>query len=151
MNTISLLNTTISATPIKLFNALISYGWNNKISTDPIPGSFANVEAQFNGWENPQINLTFYIPIDNTPSGYMTWNTWHQFVKSQYLGTSATTTYLYATLGSNDTPLASYAASSLASSTYPIPIIIKSYNMNVSADESNGTLWVINAQLTETK
>lgn len=149
-NIISLQSNNISTTSaIKLLNAEISYSWKNLVTTDPSNSSYGSVESQFSGWENPQISLTFYIPQRN-PSGFMTWALWHEFVKNQYVGTDASKIYLSASLGTSDVLLSSFAASSLASSTYPIPVQIKSYNMRVSADESKGNLLVINAQLTET-
>ncbi len=151
-NIISLQSNNInSSTAVKLLSPTFTYGWRNMTAENPSNSTFGTVESQFSGWENPMINLQFYIPIDQNISGYMTWALWNQFAKNQYDGTSATRLYLSAEFG-NSVPLATYAASSLSTSTYPIPVQIKSYSLNITADESrNGYLWVITAQLTETK
>jgi len=152
-NTISLINTGInSGTAVKLLNGEMTYGWKNRTLENPTDGTYGNVESQFSGWENPIINTTFYIPIDGVPSGHMTWALWNQFVKNAYDGTAGTQTKLTVTLGDNDTPFLSYAATSAATGTSIIPVQIKSFNLRFSpADSNNAAFWTINAQLVETK
>jgi hypothetical protein len=170
MNNMTLQCTGInSGYAVRMLNAEIGYSWSNLTDAKPSNTTFANVETQFNGWSNPMINLVFYIPIDqiidlniayaaqNGVSSYtdpryqyMSWELWHQFVKNEYLGTTATKIYLSAVLGSSDTSLKTYAQSTSTTGVTPIPVQLKSYSMRVTQDESRGSLWVINAQFIET-
>ena len=151
-NSISFKNPTInSGVSVKLLNSNINYSWKNIVSVDPSQTSFSAVEAQLSGWENPTMNLTFYIPIDNVPSSTMTWSLWNQFVKSQYLGTSDTQTTITINVGSSDTAFSSYASTSSHSAVTNIPVQIKSYSLAFGAkDSSRANFWTIQAQLVET-
>jgi len=137
---------------VKLLNGKFTYGWKNLVSSHPSNSAYGNAEAQFTGWENPIISLTFYIPIDNTPGGFMTWSLWNKFAKNQYDGTSLSMVKLYVTVGSSDTAFTSYAEVEGHTSKTQIPIQLKSYSLNFSPDDSNNAgFWTINAQFQETK
>lgn len=137
------------STAIRLLNSDFSYSWQNLVVADPTNTAFDKTEVQFNGWENPLINLTFHIPIDNTPANSMTWALWNSFVKNEYNGATSTQIRMTMVVGSTDTSLFSYATSS---STASIPVVIKGYSLRASPTDSNGAnFWTINAQLIETK
>jgi len=149
-NQIILTNDSLSTSSVRLVNGSFSYGWKNLTTADPSNSQFGNVEAQSVGWENPIINLNFYIPIDNIPSGTMTWALWNEYVKNQEVGTSATQTKLGVVVGKNDTSFVSYA-SSLTGSTTNIPVVIKNYTLTFSpSDSRNAAFWNIKATLLET-
>ena len=148
-NTISLTNTTLStSTAVKLLNGEITYSWKNMVQANPSNSSFGSVEAVFTGWENPALNLTFHIPIDNNPSGFMTWGLWNEFVKYQYDGVNQTT--LAISVGASDTSFSDYSDGTSGDST--IPVIVKGYTLKFGANDSrNANFWTINAQLQVTK
>ena len=153
-NQITLTNTNLStSTAVKLLNSKFTYNWKNLTKFDPGAGYYGSVETQFSGWENPALNLQFYIPIDNTPSGSMTWSLWNEFVKYEYDG--ETPTILNFTVGGSDTAFTDYSASGGSMTSYmgdaDIPVQIKSYSLVISPDTRNGYMWVINAQLQVTK
>jgi len=152
-NQLTLINTSInSGTAVRLLNGEFTYSWQNQIDAPIIATGYGNSESQFSGWENPIINLTFLIPVDSIPAGTMTWALWNQFVKNQYLGTSATQTKLSAVVGAGDTQFISYAASSSSTGTSTVPIVVKGYTLTFDPGDSvNASLWRINAQLQETK
>lgn len=151
---ISLTNPSLSTTTANLFGASFTYGWRNMTAENPSNSTFGTVESQFSGWENPTINLKFYIPIGNNLPTFMTWALWNEFAKAQYDGTASTRTLLTVTFGS--TLFDSYAYSEtnagIASLLGGIPVQLKSYSVNVTSDENkDGQFWVINAQFVETK
>ena len=146
-NTITLTNAGInSGTAVKLLHGAFSYGWKNLVKADPANSSYSSVEAQFSGWENPTMNLTFHIPVESIPSDTMTWALWNQFVKNQYAGTAATQTRLAITVGSNDTQFGDYSTSTVAVTA--IPIQIDEFSLIFSpVESSNAGFWTINAQV----
>ncbi|HEY9702638.1 MAG TPA: hypothetical protein V6C58_09340, partial [Allocoleopsis sp.] len=127
----------------------ISYSWQNLVVADPTNTAFDKTEVQFNGWENPLINISFCIPTNNIPPSTMTWELWNSFVKNEYVGTTNTKTILNIIVGEVDTSLISYATDT---STQNIPVQIKGYTLNFGpGDSDKGSFWIINAQLVETK
>lgn len=148
-NTLTLTNSAInSGSAVRLLGGEFSYSWQNLIDAPPVATGFGNTEVQMSGWENPLINLTFYIPVDNIPSSTMTWALWNQFTKND----TVTQTLLTMRIGASDTIFISYAASSSSTGTSTIPVVIKGYTLNLSpADSSNASFWTVNAQLQETK
>jgi hypothetical protein len=152
-NQVTLVNTGInSGTAVKLLNSEFTYGWKNLTSANPSNTLFGTTETQFNGWENPLINLRFFININNPTSGYMTWALWNAFAKTEYLGTAGTRTYLALTAGSADIAFASYAASSTASAVTSIPVSVISYSLKMNPEDSSESyLLEIDAQLMETQ
>ena len=149
-NQITLTNTNLStSTAVKLLNSKFTYNWKNLTKFDPGAGYYGSVETQFSGWENPALNLQFYIPIDNTPDNSMTWSLWNEFVKYEYDGVTPTT--LNFTVGGSDTAFTDYSDSSSSAGVSNIPVQIKSYSLVISPDTRNGYMWVINAQIQVTK
>jgi hypothetical protein len=149
-NYVKLINDNITgSTGVKLaVLGSITYGWQNLVSADPTNTAFDKTEVQFNGWENPIINLSFAIPIEDNPSGFITWATWNSIVKNEYID-SSTLTKLQVVVGSADTSLTSYATST---STTLIPVQVKGFTLNLGAGDSNdANFWIINAQFIETK
>lgn len=142
-----------SGTGVKLLHGNFSYSWQNLVEAKPSNGQFGNVEVQQSGWENPMINMTFHIPVDGNPSSnYMTWALWNQFAKQLYDGTVSTVIYLSIYSGNSSVSLRSYADSTGTSGVFPIPVVIKSYSMTFSPnDSSDAGFWTINAQLQETQ
>lgn len=151
-NQITLTNASVSTpTALKLLNAEFTYGWKNLTSANPSNTIFGTTESQFNGWENPLINLKFFINLNNPTANYITWALWNELVKAQYLGTAGTRTYLALTAGSGDVSFASYAASTSVSAVTSIPVTIVSYSLRLNPEySSNSYLWEIDAQLMET-
>lgn len=152
-NSLTLTNASLStSTAVKLLNGEFTYGWKNLVKADPGNGYFGDVEAQFNGWENPIASLMFHIPTDNIPAGTMTWPLWNEFVKAQHAGSSSSCTFLAITYGASDTAFAEYSASSSSTARTTIPVQISSYNLRFSPAESkNAAHWTISAQLQVTK
>jgi hypothetical protein len=150
-NIITLTNASLStSTAVKLLNGDFTYSWKNLTKIDAGEGFFGNVEAQMNGWENPALNLRFYIPIDNLPSGAMSWELWNEFAKYQYDGTNQT--ILSVAVGSSDTSFKDYSASTATSGVSSIPVIVRSYALKFSpADSRDSAFWTIDAQLQVTK
>jgi len=147
MNTLTLTNSTLStSTAVRLLNGGITYAWKNLVNTDPAIGSFDNIEAQYNGWENPTFKLVFHIPTDNIPASTMTWSLWNEFVKNS----STTNTTLNMSLGSSDTAFAEYSAGSTGDTV--IPIIVRNYSLTFGPGDSNDSnFWTINANVQVTK
>lgn len=156
-NTIKLINTNITGSNgLKLLGSKFNYGWKNLTSEDPSESSYGNVESVFQGWENPQVSLTFFIPIDNSTltdgTTFMNWAKWNSLVKNQYDGTSNTQTKLQIKVGDSDTSFSDYSSDSTSSYTTDIPVAIKSYSLTFSPDDSNKSgFWTVNAQLVVTK
>lgn len=157
MNSIKLVNTSITGTSgLMLLHGAVSYGWKNNVTADSGDGFFGDVEAQFNGWENPTINLTFHIPVGDSTftngSTWMNWDKWNQLVKNSYLGTESTATSLIFTVGDTDIPFQDYSLSTSSTGTSKPKIQIKGYSLSLSPDESrNAYFWTISAQLQVTK
>lgn len=151
VNQITLTNTSLSTTTaVKLFNGKFTYGWKNLFQVDPSNSAYGNVEAQFSGWENPLITLNFFIPIDDTPAGFMTWSLWNEFVKYQYDG--VTQTILQVSVGSGDTAFADYSADSTTSADTTIPVVVRNYNLTFSPrDSNNANFWKVSVALQVTK
>lgn len=152
-NYLTLQNASVTtSTEIRLYNGSFSYGWENLLSSDPSNTAFGDVENVFNGWENPIINLVFFIPTNLAAGSTMTWALWNEFAKAEYLGTNATATYLRVTTGDNDTPFLNYSASSSSVGTSSIPISIKGYSLKFSpATSNNSAFWTIQAKCRVTK
>lgn len=139
----------LSPSIIKLHNSDFTYAWKNLVSSDPDVDSFSSVEAQFNGWENPSMSLTFHIPIDSLVSGFATWEDWNKYVKNLYDGTGDNCVYLNIVVGNSDTSFKDYSSSTSGNSS--IPVQIKTYNLRFSpGDSKNASHWTINAQLVVT-
>jgi hypothetical protein len=156
-NTVKLINNSItSSTGLKLLHGTITYGWKNQVTADSGEGYFGDVEAQFNGWENPTINLLFHIPVGNSTyaegTNWMNWAKWNDLVKNQYINTADTATSLVVTVGDTDIPFYEYSLSTSSTGTSNPKIQIKNYTLSLSPDESrNAYFWTINAQLVITK
>lgn len=149
-NQLTLTNQSLTtSTAVKLLNGEFSYSWKNLTTNNPVVNSYGNSEPVFTGWENPILNLTFYIPINNVPSGTMSWSLWNEFAKVRSDNSvSSTLTKLSVTVGDSDVVFADYSASSAATATTSIPVSVKSYSLRFDPGESvNASLWVINAQL----
>ena len=156
-NTIKLINTNITGSNgLRLLNSKFTYGWKNLTSEDPSESSYGNVESVFQGWENPQITLNFFLPIDNATYTdgvtYLNWAKWNQLVKNLYDGTSSTQTKLQIKVGDSDTSFSDYSTDITTTATTDIPVVIKSYNLSFSPDDSNKSgFWTISAQLAVTR
>ena len=159
MASIKLTSSEITPNTVKLHGAQVTYSWKSNIYSKAYEHSFQNTESQFNGWENPLFNLTFYIPA-NTESdeGYITWEQWNTLVKQKI--TSSNQITLAITSGALDSDkrptltkeFKSYADSETSTGKSEIPVVIKSYSVKFDAGDSvNGYFWAINAQLQETK
>lgn len=149
-NQLTLTNQSLStSTAVKLLNAEFTYGWKNLTNSNPVVNSFGSVEPVFNGWENPIIGLTFYIPVNSVPSGSMTWALWNEFVKVRSNSSiTSTVTKLSVTVGDSDTVFQDYSASPSNVGTSTISVVVKSFNLRFDPGESvNAGLWTINAQL----
>ena len=155
-NSIKLINTNITgANGLLLLNSTFTYAWKNNTSEDPAESSYGNVESVFQGWENPQINLKFYLPINSNfvdGSTWLNWAKWNELVKNLYDGTSATATSLVISVGKTDTLFADYSASTSNVGVTSIPVVVKSYNLSFSPDDShNSGFWTVSAQLSVTR
>jgi hypothetical protein len=152
-NLITLQNTSLStSTAVRLLNAEFTYGWKNLINANPSNTVFGTTETVMNGWENPRMTIRFYIPIDNTPAGSMTWALWNEFAKAEYLGSTNTRTSLILKAGAADTSFASYARDDTTTAITAIPVSIMDFTLRISPDDSlNSYMWIIDAHLMETK
>lgn len=143
-------NNITTSTGLKLLNADFSYAWKNQLSANPIESSFDNVEAQFNGWENPVINLTFHVPVGTSyadGTNYINWEKWNEIVKNEYDGSVDSQCRLEVSVA--DEQFVDYSGVTSVSS---IPFVVKSYNLKFSPSDSNNSyFWTVSAQLQVTK
>lgn len=158
MANITLTNSNVnSGTAVALNTATITYSWKNLTVNKPLENSFQATEIQFNGWENPLMNLRFIIRPNDSTSNTMTWELWNNFIRqkpstSNYTTLNITTGGLTAggTAGSSAV-FKSYAASESSTGATNIPIVIKNADVTFDAGDSvNGYFWTVNAQLVET-
>lgn len=151
-NIIKIINNNITgSTGLRLLNGDFGYAWKNEVTSNPVENSFDNVEALFAGWENPIINLTFYIPLNSgfaDGSTYMNWEKWNEIAKNQYDGTTNTQNRLDITV--SGIQFTDYSTTSTAVTS--IPFMVKSYNLKFSPGDSfNSSFWTVSAQLLVTK
>jgi len=159
MAAITLTNSNVnSGTAVTLYGAKLTYGWKSLTVNKPIQQYFGKSEVQFNGWENPIINLTFIIRPNDNGTNVMSWELWNDFIRQK--PTSSNQTTLNITTGgltsngiSGSTAVfSSYALDTTTTGVQNIPVVIKSASVNIDpSDSNNGYFWFVNAQLIETK
>jgi hypothetical protein len=132
-----------------LHSAKVSYSWKNLDISKPNEQSFANTEVQFNGWENPIYNLTFYLVEDQMESNDLTWAEWMVLVKNKPTSTNNITLAIKTGQNDSEKEFKSYGTST--DGVTEVPVVIKSFSLAFDAKSSvNGYFWTVNAQLQET-
>lgn len=146
-NSVTLTNANInSGVAMKLLSSRITYQWQNIRATYPGPGRFDITPTQFQGWQNPGINITFILEQNNPTAGCITMSQLMQVVKNS---TSALT-YLTVTTGISDTLFASYATSSTGVTSIPIQVADLTINIDPN-DNVNSDKLLITMNCFETK
>ena len=117
-----------------LLGSTFNYQWSNLTTDFPIEGKFSGIiSANFKGWKNPIIAITFYIETDNATIGSITWNQWNDIVKD-----GVNTTYLNLKYGTGDTNFTSTASVAQGvTGISSIPIQIKDYQLQVDPNKIN--------------
>ena len=123
-----------SGNPLILLGSSFNYQWTNLTNEFPIPGKFTGIiETNFKGWQNPIMNISFYIETDSPTAGAITWTQWNNIVKD-----AVNHTYLNLKYGTSDTSLISFASVAAGSTgTSSIPIQIKDYQLQVDPGKFN--------------
>lgn len=123
-----------SGNALILLGASFSYQWTNMTNEFPISGKYTGIiETNFKGWQNPVMNVSFYIETDSPTVGSITWTQWNNIVKD-----SVNHTYLNLKYGTSDTSLISFASVAAGSTgTSSINIQIKDYQLQVDPNKIN--------------
>ena len=117
--------------------ATISYGWQNNVNVDPVPGKFDIVEGDVTGWQNPIITITGTLDIDDDTVHYLD----NRVIKS-FARANATQTYISIGLGNSVEPITK------SDVTYDenvkgaingvwIPVIIKGYTLSTEGERGH--------------
>jgi len=141
-----------SGTAVNLYGVDISYGWKSLSDVSPAESSYDIVPCQSKGFENPTINVTGVIDVNNVGTNELTQQLLINFATLQ-----TTTPITFAlTCGTNSyalggRPSGGYSTSGTQTLGSTISVFIDSFNISLDSSSDRNHIWRYSINFIETR
>ena len=141
-----------SGTPVILESANVSYSFKNLSDSTPIPGLFDITETQYGGFENPKINISGHIDVDDILSNGLT----QELLTSFAILKTEVPVVLTIETGQSATPLKGrpadgYSTGGTNTMTSSIGFIIDTFDIKLNNNADRSHLWTFSITGHETR
>lgn len=139
---------------VEMVGATVKYSWKNLTNAPPVEGKFDIVEAEYAGFENPNIVISGTIDVDDDSSNIITQQLLMDFAQADLSVDDLTLTVTAAGEGGTGTvlkgrPSAGYSVGGTYTDSLKVQVI--NFDVTFSAQESKeGRIWSYSLVVKET-